>query len=454
MHKRKKAKLFITIFIGLIVLGLIFWLLSIIFEGEKPETAIDPLPEFLAGSQDFKLTVSDMKRGLKNLKVMVTQEGREVIILENDFPFSGLFNCDGIHKYETIFSVDPAELNLAQGRADLIVQVWDYSRRRGGDGNLSLLQHKMVVDTVPPSIRAVSRQNYFNIGGTGLVVYRTSSDSIQSGVFVHDLFFPGFPDKEGAQGGIHICYLSVPINIKTKPDIYLWAKDRAGNSSKSGFYYNIRWKSFNTDRINITDRFLQRILPYFSFYPFDPGNSDIDKFLKINRELRKENGKIFYELRNKTVPERLWDGPWLRLKNAANMAGFGDKRLYYYKNMEVDNQTHMGIDLASLANSEVQAANNGRVIFANRNGIYGLTVVLDHGQGLASVYSHLSEMRVIMDQIVTKGDIIGSTGQTGLAGGDHLHYGVMVSGTFVNPAEWWDSHWIEDNITRKLALID
>ncbi|MCP4682337.1 MAG: M23 family peptidase, partial [Desulfobacterales bacterium] len=44
-------------------------------------------------------------------------------------------------------------------------------------------------------------------------------------------------------------------------------------------------------------------------------------------------------------------------------------------------------------------------------------------------------------------------GQTGLAGGDHLHFGVMVGGVFVNPIEWWDSHWIQDNITRKLALL-
>jgi len=135
------------------------------------------------------------------------------------------------------------------------------------------------------------------------------------------------------------------------------------------------------------------------------------------------------------------------------MARFGDRRLYYYKGEKIDEQTHLGVDLASLANSSVQAANNGRVIFAESLGIYGLTVVLDHGQGLASTYSHLSNIDVKIGQEVKKGEIIGSTGQTGLAGGDHLHYGVMVSGLFVNPIEWWDSHWIEDNITKKLAIL-
>jgi len=135
------------------------------------------------------------------------------------------------------------------------------------------------------------------------------------------------------------------------------------------------------------------------------------------------------------------------------MARFGDKRDYYYKGKKIDEQVHMGVDLASLANSDVPAANNGRVIFADRLGIYGLTVVLDHGQGLASIYSHLSNIGVQIDQDVTKGEIIGSTGQTGLAGGDHLHFGVMVSGLFVNPIEWWDNHWIQDNIMKKLALL-
>ena len=173
----------------------------------------------------------------------------------------------------------------------------------------------------------------------------------------------------------------------------------------------------------------------------------------INRDLMKDNGSVFYNLRTETNPEKLWDGTWVRLKNAANMAGFADRRLYYYKGKKVDEQVHMGVDLASLANSKVQAANNGRVIFADRLGIYGLTVVLDHGQGLASIYSHLSEIGVDINQEVMKGEAIGLTGQTGLAGGDHLHFGIMVSGMPVNPIEWWDSHWIQDNITRKLAFL-
>ena len=162
---------------------------------------------------------------------------------------------------------------------------------------------------------------------------------------------------------------------------------------------------------------------------------------------------MFHELGTDTSPDRLWAGTWLRLKNAATMAKFGDRRLYYYKGKIIDEQVHMGVDLASLAGSKVGAANNGRIIFADRLGIYGLTVVIDHGQGLASSYSHLSKINVKQGQTVKKGDVIAFTGLTGLAGGDHLHFGMMVSGFFVNPIEWWDPHWINDNVIRKLNTV-
>jgi hypothetical protein len=454
MGKRKRASLFLATGSVLLVLVLLGWFLFIIFEGEKPGITLRPLPDFLSGSQEFGLTVSDMKRGLRVLEVSVKQEGRKITVLEKTFPFKGLLNRQGVNSYNTRFSIDPHALNLAQGRVDLEVRVRDYSRRSGGDGNLSLVEHKIVVDTIPPAIRALSRMNYVNVGGAGLVVYQTSSDTVESGLFVNESFYPGFQAGGESREGLNVCYFAVPHETKAQPEIYLWAKDKAENISKASFYCHIRSKRFRKEKINISDRFLGHILPYFSFCAFDPQLSNLEKFLKINQELRKENNSVFFDLKTETGPERLWKGTWIRLKNAATMARFGDRRFYYYKGEKIDEQVHLGVDLASLANSEVQASNNGRVIFRDRLGIYGLTVVLDHGQGIASVYSHLSEIRVAMGQEVMKGEVIGLTGQTGLAGGDHLHFGIMVNGMFVNPIEWWDSHWIHDNVTRKLEILD
>ena len=113
----------------------------------------------------------------------------------------------------------------------------------------------------------------------------------------------------------------------------------------------------------------------------------------------------------------------------------------------------MGIDLASLAHSPVPAANTGKVVFADQLGIYGGTIVIDHGLGLFSMYSHLSQLSASVGQVVEKGQIIGATGQTGLAGGDHLHFGIMIHQTFVNPVEWWDGQWVKNNITSKIEAV-
>ncbi len=451
---KKKKNLYFVVLIPLAIICLLFvWLFSIVFEGEKPLITIEPLSEYLSGSQKFILKISDMKRGVKRLRVFVNQGGREITIFEKTFPFQGLLNRDGVHQLEKKIFINPSTLNLSQGRVDLNVSVWDYSKRGGGDGNLTLAQHKMMVDTIPPACRTITRMHNINRGGTALVVYQTSSDTEKSGLFVDDLFFPGFPVDGKSQEGIHVCYFAIPYDSNMNPTIHLWAKDRAGNRSKSTFYHRIRKKRFRKERINITDRFLKRVLPYFSFYLSNSEESDIKKYIKINNDLRKVDHSTLFKLREKTTPKRHWQGTWLRLKNAATMARFGDHRSYFYKGMKVDEQVHLGIDLASLANSPVQAANHGRVIFAEKNGIYGLTVALDHGQGLVSIYGHLNSIGVSRDQDVKKGDIIGLTGQTGLAGGDHLHFSIMVNGIFVNPIEWWDDHWIKDNITRKLDLL-
>jgi len=455
MLKAKKLFYVTALIPLLIILGFFAWFLTTMFEGESPSIVLRPLPEFLSQPQELTLKISDEKRGLRSIKVSIQQSSRDTIMVQEAFPFQGLLNTQGARQYEKTFILDPAALKLAQGEVDLQVQAWDYSRRGGGDGNLSVLRHKMIVDTIPPSIRAVSRMHNINVGGSGLVLYQTSSDSVESGLFVDDLFFPGFPDSKDSQKGLYHGYFALPHDTKNHPKIRLWAKDKAGNSTETSFYYHVRKRTFRQDKLEISDRFIESLLTYFtSFYPLDPTESNLSKFMKINNELREENEQVLYGLRHKTGDERLWEGPWLRQKNSATMARFADHRSYYYKGEKVDEKFHLGVDLASLANSPVEASNHGRVIYADRLGIYGFTVVLDHGQGLSSVYGHLSRIDVTLGQEVKKGEPLGLTGQTGLAGGDHLHFSIMVNGVYVNPIEWWDPNWIEDNIHKKLALVE
>jgi murein DD-endopeptidase MepM/ murein hydrolase activator NlpD len=167
--------------------------------------------------------------------------------------------------------------------------------------------------------------------------------------------------------------------------------------------------------------------------------------------MRESDHRTLTALGARSANTLYWQGAFLRLPNSAPRAGFADQRDYIYQNANVDRQVHLGVDLASLAHSPVPAANAGKVVLAEDVGIYGRTVAIDHGFGLVSLYSHLSHIEVQVGQEVAKGEILGKTGTTGMAAGDHLHYSMLVHDTFVNPIEWWDEHWINDNVSSKVA---
>jgi murein DD-endopeptidase MepM/ murein hydrolase activator NlpD len=142
------------------------------------------------------------------------------------------------------------------------------------------------------------------------------------------------------------------------------------------------------------------------------------------------------------------------LTNSAVEAGFADQRTYVYEGKDVDNQVHLGFDLASTSNAPVQAANSGRVIYAGWLGIYGNCVVVDHGMGLQSLYAHLSAIDVGVGDSVEKNGRLGLSGQTGLAGGDHLHFTMLLGGNAISPIDWWSQQWVDDRVMRKLQPTD
>ena len=108
----------------------------------------------------------------------------------------------------------------------------------------------------------------------------------------------------------------------------------------------------------------------------------LQAFLKINGELRKINAEQIAAFASKTSPTRLWDGPFVQLGNSQVEASFADHRTYLYNGKEVDQQTHLGFDLAVTAHVPVHAANAGAVVNASWLGIYGNCVIIDHGLGV------------------------------------------------------------------------
>jgi murein DD-endopeptidase MepM/ murein hydrolase activator NlpD len=263
-------------------------------------------------------------------------------------------------------------------------------------------------------------------------------------------YFPGFGGQFDDKA-VHIAFFGVSHTQSAAAEIVLEAKDLAGNSTRMRWPHHFRKKVFKKDTLTVTDGFINQILPEFqTLLPAESKASLKEQFLFVNRELRQANYEQIVAATAKTESAMLWKGPFLRLPNSAPRAGFADHRTYLYAGKEIDQQDHLGVDLASLASSPVPAANSGVVVFAGFVGIYGQTVIVDHGLGLFSMYSHLSQIAVKPGERVGKEVILGHTGSTGLAAGDHLHFSILIRHLFVDPIEWWDAHWIQDNITLKL----
>jgi len=231
------------------------------------------------------------------------------------------------------------------------------------------------------------------------------------------------------------------------------AEDDVGNRSEVPFVDRYFPRPPSKDRIRLDDAFMARVVP--EILRQTPGMSDsgnlLENYLAVNRDLRQQNARALVELARQSAPRFLWSQPFLPFPNAKVMSSFADQRTYVYEGQDVDHQVHLGFDLASVAHSPVPAANSGVVRMAGYFGIYGNAVVIDHGHGLMTLYAHLSSLDVTEGQEVERGAVLGRTGATGLAGGDHLHFTTLVGGLPVNPTEWWDAAWIRDRVALKLG---
>jgi len=233
----------------------------------------------------------------------------------------------------------------------------------------------------------------------------------------------------------------------------VFARDAAGNTARADFDFTAFPKPFKKSRIELKEKFLERAVPAIleTTTEIKPEGDTLAKFLAINGDLRRKNAAKIASMAKQTSPEMLWAGVVFHpFTNSAVEAAFADQRTYVYQGKEVDKQTHLGFDLASLAGNPVVAANRGKVLYAEELGIYGNCVILDHGMGVQSLYAHLSSIDVKPGDMVNKEQTLGRSGMTGLAEGDHLHFTMLVNGKMVNPVEWWDPHWIQDRILRKL----
>jgi len=451
--KKKNMRSRLIVLVCFIVILPVAWILVVRLEGEKPSITLELPSASIGKTQELSLSVSDAKSGVRRIWIGLIKDGKEVDLFKKDLPFAGLIRGGTIHQESFKIVIEPRKMGITDGKAILRMVARDYSWRRWLQGNTTYLEKDVMIDTKPPEVDILSRAHNVNQGGSGLVIYRLSETCPNSGVFVGENFFPGYPGYF-KDNNMLMAFFALDYKQGPGTKIFVHATDFAGNSSRAGFPYYIKRKVFKKDLLEISDRFLNWKMPEFDVdISTDSQTPLVDKFLKVNRELRLDNYRQILSIVKSTDKKLYWKGTFLRLPKSARRAGFADHRRYKYKGHIIDRQIHMGVDLASVAHSPVSASNTGKVVFAGYLGIYGKTVIIDHGFGLFSMYSHLSAFTVKKEHMVSKGDIIGRTGITGLAGGDHLHFGMLVNKTFVNPVEWWDASWIKNNISDKINTV-
>jgi murein DD-endopeptidase MepM/ murein hydrolase activator NlpD len=437
-----------------LALGLAVLLLVSLRVGPAPEVRISPSARAIGMRGTVVVTATAAGRGLARLRVEVEQKGKTTVVAREDHKPLPAWSFGGRHDTRTELQADvgrKAVPGLVGGEATVRV----VAERAGTwlrQPDPVVVELKLPVRLTPPSLSLVSTQHYVTQGGSGVVVYRVGEGATRDGVRVGSWFFSGRP-LPGSSGGERVALFGVPWDMGDDKAIRLLAEDEAGNSSEVAFVDQYFPKPPGSDTIKLEDAFINRVVP--EIMAQTPGLEDkgtpLDNYLQVNRDLRKKNAAELVELSRQSEARFLWKEPFLPLHNAAVKSSFADQRSYVYNDKPVDQQTHLGYDLAVTERSPVTAANKGVVKLARYFGIYGNTVVLDHGFGLMTLYSHLSSIDVKDGQEVERGAVIGRTGKTGLAGGDHLHFTTLVGGLPVRPTEWWDPHWIHDRVAVRLA---
>ncbi len=385
--------------------------------------------------------------GVRRIAAYIEQNGVRYSAFDKTQPARRLWWQRRVPDTNLDFTVGTASTpQLKDGPAQLIVEATSNDFR----GGTARLEQTVTVVTRPPSLSVDSDQHDLYQGMADLVTFSVAGNWTEAGVHVGDQTFRSWPMPGGKPGYFSLFAYSWNMPAGTAPLVY--AANSAGTQVTGQMVFQFpknEQPKYRVRDLQLDDRFLQKVTN-----ELDPSGSGdlVARFLKINGDMRRANSKTLYDLRLKTEPRFLWSQPFLQQPNSKVESNFADVRNYLYQGKKIDQQVHLGYDLAVTQHVGVEASNDGRVIYAAPLGIYGNCVVLDHGYGLQTIYGHLSEIAVHEGDMVKRGQVLGKSGQTGLAGGDHIHFSMQLDGVQIDPREWWDAHWIKDHIAKRVDL--
>ena len=443
----KKLLLAIAL-LGVVALSNAFWH----WDSSAPSVSWQETPSVVGENSTLVLEIEDAGKGLQFIEIALSASGNRQILLSETYEASWSWQ-PGIHRRSLTFSPRTSfgEELLSEGEFSLEVVLRDQPNLWFWSHEVST-QRSFQLDLTPPRIQVLTDQHYLRQGGSEAIVYRVSQDTQATGVRVGESIFRGYR-LQNSGPDTYICLFALGHDQPPDSDMMVWAEDAAGNRKESSFWKKTFSVRFRHRDIQLSDSLIDSILPEILASQTEVTSQDtpLETFLEINGRLRGLNHQHIEEFSRHSMGELLWSEPFVQLSRSQVESLFADHRTYYYRGEPVDQQTHLGFDLASVSHGPVESANAGMVVFADYLGIYGNAVLVDHGLGLFSLYGHLSGLEVQKGQEVKAGQILGRTGETGLAAGDHLHFSMILQGVQVNPLEWWDPRWVQQHILDRVS---
>lgn len=438
-----RIKSFILFFIFIfIVSGAFAMLKSGAFEKNPPVIHL-PSEVYTNLKDPVKLEITD-ESGIKQVKISLYLTGMELkpllaqnftdkkkkISLNLNFPKNSLLNSG--HEYK------------------LKIEVTDCSKSNFFTGNKTSKIVNLIIDKKLPEVYVLAQSYKISRGGSAAVVFKASDENNLKDLKIVTNFGKVFKVTPFKKDGFYTALVAWPTKEKDFR-AHIVASDEAGNVNKTRIRYYLQDRKYKISTIPLSDNFLDgKISELVEHYAKDPSKfTKLDKFKFINETLRNKNEKIIVKI-SENVPEKMIDNfylkPFYPLKNAAAVASFGDHRFYTYEGFEISQSYHLGLDLASYAMADIKASNPGVVAFNEKNGIFGNNLIIYHGLGLYTLYGHCTDSKLPVGADVRTGEVVATTGKTGLALGDHLHFGILIQGIEVRPEEWMDKNWMKINV--------
>jgi len=443
-------KIFSILLLGGILAGAWYIYTSPEFERVAPKIESDK-SVYWNRKDPLKIKISD-NVAIKSYEVALS-DGKKSVVIEQDMLDPGIKEKMIEVKYPRGKVLDPKAKHYK-----VAVKVSDRSMWNMFEGNSAAKSMNIIVDYKRPNVNILSNSRMINQGGSALVVFQADDENMdQLYVLANKNKFKPQPYKKE---GYYAVLVAWPFTNETF-DAKIVATDLAGNRREVHipFYHgNPRYK---TSYIKATDKFIDgKITDLASSDPDYATITDrLEKLKAINETMRLKNEALIHKMSRHVSDEMLdrWKiKKFYPLRNGKKVASFGDHRYYYYgsKNNIVSESYHVGYDLASNSMANIKVSNPGKVVFADDNGIYGNMPLIDHGLGLYTLYGHCSQLLVNEGDEVHTGQTIAKTGMTGLAMGDHLHFGILVQGIEVRPVEWFDPSWINKFINKVFKQAD